>query len=67
MSHGNRSDMMKLVKKAKSAGCHTERTGTSHWKITTPNGTVIITSFSPGNQGAYRQTLKKLKNAGVEL
>jgi hypothetical protein len=59
--------MMKLVKKAKSKGCQVERTGTSHWKITTPSGLVIVTSFSPSNPGPYRDTLKALKKAGVQL
>lgn len=62
---GHRSDMIKLVKLAKSKGCTAERTGSGHWKITTPGGAVIITSFSPKNPGAYRDTIRALRKAGV--
>lgn len=64
---GHRSDMMKLVKKAKSAGCTVERTGSGHWRIITPNNTVLTASFSPTSPGAYRDTIKALRKAGVSL
>ena len=64
---GHRSDMMKLVKKAKSKGCHIERAGNGHWRITTPNGTVLTASFSPTSPGAYRDTIRELRKAGVAL
>lgn len=59
--------MMKLVKQAKKQGCTVERTGSGHWKITTPSGTVLVTSFSPSNPGAYRDTIRALRKAGVSL
>jgi hypothetical protein len=62
---GHRADMMKLVKLAKKAGCTAIRTGTGHWKITTPSGAVIITSFSPSTAGAYRDTVRALRREGV--
>lgn len=65
MSH--RGDMMKLVKLAKKHGCTVERTGSGHWKITTPSGLTIVTSFSPSNPGPYRDTVRYLKKAGVLL
>ena len=64
---GHRSDMMKLVKKAKSQGCTVERTGGGHWRITTPSNTVITASFSPSKPGAYLRTLRDLRKAGVSL
>jgi hypothetical protein len=64
---GHRSDMMKLVKKASSKGCTVERAGNGHWKITTPNGTVVTASFSPKYGGAYRDTIRDLRRAGVPL
>lgn len=64
---GHRSDMMKLVKKAKKAGCSAERTGSGHWRIVAPNGTLITTSFSPSNPGSYRDAIRALRKAGVEL
>jgi hypothetical protein len=64
---GHRSDMMKLVKKAKKAGCSTERAGSGHWRIVAPNGTLITASFSPSNPGSYRDTIRALRKAGVEL
>lgn len=65
MSH--RADMMKLIKLAKKAGCTVERTGSGHWKITTPSGAVLITSFSPSSPIPYRDTVQHLKKAGVKL
>jgi len=62
---GHRSDMMKLMKRAKKHGCIVERTGGGHWKITTPSGAVITTSFSPSNPGPYRDTLRALQKEGV--
>ena len=64
---GHRSDMMKLIKRAKKNGCSAERTGSGHWRITTPSNQVIIASFSPSNPGAYRDTIRDLRRAGVEL
>lgn len=64
---GHRSDMMKLVKVAKKRGCSVERTGSGHWKITTPSGVVLVTSFSPSNPGAYRDVIRALRKAGVSL
>ena len=64
---GHRSDMMKLVKKAKSQGCTVEKDGRSHWKITTPNGQKFHASFSPRSPGAYRDLLRDLRKAGVSL
>jgi hypothetical protein len=64
---GHRADMMKLVKKAKSKGCDVVRAGNGHWKITTPNGTVLTASFSPTSPGAYRDTIRDLRKAGVSL
>jgi hypothetical protein len=59
--------MMKLVKQAKSKGCEVERSGSGHWKIMCPNGTLITASFSPSRPGAYRDTIKALRKAGVPL
>ena len=64
---GHRSDMMKLIRRAEKQGCISERLANGHWKITTPSGVVIRTSFSPSNPGAYRVTLRDLRKAGVEL
>ena len=64
---GHRGDMMKLIKLAKKQGCTTERTGSGHWRITTPSGESIVTSFSPSNGGAYRITIRALRKAGVSL
>ena len=64
---GHRSDMMKLIKKAKSKGCAVERSGSGHWRITTPDGTTIYASFSPTRAGAYRDTIRDLRKAGVPL
>ena len=58
---------MKLVKLAKKKGCSAQRTGSGHWRITTPSGVTIITSFSPSNPGAYRDTIQALRKAGVPL
>lgn len=64
---GHRADMMKLLKKAKKAGCTYERTGSGHWMIITPSGTTILCAFSPRTSGAYRQTITNLRKAGVQL
>lgn len=64
---GHRADMMKLVKKAKSKGCSVERSGSGHWKIVCPDGTLITASFSPTTPGAYRDTIRDLRKAGVDL
>ena len=65
MSH--RADMMKLMRLVKKKGCSVERTGSGHWKITTPSGTPVFASFSPSNPGAYHDAIKKLQKAGVKL
>jgi hypothetical protein len=64
---GHRSDMMKLIKLAKKHGCTAERTGSGHWKIVCPNGSTLTASFSPSRPGAYRDTIKALRKAGVPL
>lgn len=64
---GHRSDMMKLIKKAKSQGCSVERSGNGHWRITTPKGGIVMASFSPRTPGAYRDTIRDLRKAGVQL
>lgn len=64
---GHRSDMMKLVKRASKMGCTVEKDGRSHWKITTPSGVVLHASFSPRTPGAYRDTIRDLRRAGVPL
>lgn len=64
---GHRADMMKLLKKAKKAGCSVERTGSGHWMITTPSGRTILCAFSPRTAGAYRGTINALRKAGVKL
>ena len=64
---GHRSDMMKLVKQAKRKGCTVVRSGNGHWKITTPDGTNLYASFSPTSPGAYRDTIRDLRKAGVSL
>ena len=67
MASGHRADMMKLVKKARKKGCDVERTGSGHWRITTPDGAVVTASFSPSCPGAYRDTIRDLRKAGVDL
>lgn len=64
---GHRADMMKLVKKAEKKGCEVERTGSGHWKIVCPDGTVLTASFSPRNPGPHRDILRALRKAGVDL
>ena len=64
---GHRSDMMKLLKKAKKQGCEVERLRNGHWRVTTPNGTIFTAPFSPHNPGGYRDTIRALRQAGVEL
>jgi hypothetical protein len=64
---GHRADMMKLVKLAKKNGCSVQRTGNGHWGITTPSGAYIVASFSPRTPGAYRDTIRDLRKAGVSL
>lgn len=64
---GHRADMMKLVKKARSKGCDVERSGNGHWRITTPSGVTVYASFSPTSPGAYRDTIRDLRKAGVSL
>jgi len=64
---GHRADMMKLLKQVQKQGCTVERTGSGHWRITTPNGAVLITSFSPKTAGVLRSTIRRLKKEGIEL
>jgi predicted RNA binding protein YcfA (HicA-like mRNA interferase family) len=64
---GHRSDMRKLLNRAEKQGCTVERTGGGHWRITTPSGKKIVTSFSPKNAGAYRVTIRALKKEGLDL
>ena len=64
---GHRSDMMKLLRRAQKKGCVVERMHNGHWKIHTPGGAVLTTSFSPGNAGAYRVLIRELRKAGIEL
>ena len=64
---GHTSDMRKLMRRAKKAGCTVTRTGGGHYKIITPNGTRIICSFSPRDNGAYRDTLRDLRRDGVQI
>lgn len=64
---GHRADMMKLVKQARKNGCHIERSGNGHWRITAPSGATIYASFSPTSPGAYRDTIRELRKAGVSL
>ena len=59
--------MRKLLKLAEKQGCITERLGSGHWRVVTPSGVVITTSFSPASPGVYRITLHKLRKAGVDL
>lgn len=65
MSH--RGDMIKLIKLVKKAGCTVDRTGSGHWKITTPSGVTVITAFSPSKSSSYRNAVHDLKKAGVKL
>jgi len=64
---GHRSDMMKLVKKAGKHGCTVTRLGNGHWLILTPSGQRITAPFSPSRPGAYRDTVRDLRRAGVKL
>lgn len=64
---GHRADMMKLIKRAQKKGCSAERTGSGHWRITTPSGEVLTASFSPSSPGSLRDTIRDLRRAGVEL
>jgi len=64
---GHRADMMKLLKQIRKKGCTVERTGSGHWRITTPNGASLITSFSPKTPGALRDITRRLKKEGIEL
>ena len=65
MSH--RSDMMKLIKSVKKQDCLVERASSGHWKITTPNGTKVIASFSPTTSNGVRDVIRYLQKAGVKL
>ena len=62
-----RADMMKLVKKASKLGCTVERTGSGHWRITTPEGVVIPAPFSPSKPGTCTRIRRELQKAGVRL
>ena len=64
---GHRADMMKLLKRIQKQGCTVERTGSGHWRIITPNGAVLTTSFSPKTPGALRDVTRRLKKEGVQL
>jgi hypothetical protein len=59
--------MKKLLRLAQKQGCTMQRLGSGHWRIVTPSGAVIVTSFSPAGPGAYRITLHELRKAGVDL
>ena len=64
---GHRSDMLKLMRVLKKKGCVVTKLGSGHWRIITPNGTRLTTSFSPRTPGALRSTLRDLRKAGVDV
>lgn len=65
MSH--RADMAKLMRKLKQLDCEVDRTRGGHWKITTPNGAVVIAAFSPRAPGSVNATIQRLRKEGVPL
>lgn len=63
-----RSEMGKLIRKARKAGCHVEQAKRGgHWKITTPDGQLIVAPFSPGTHRGVRDTIARLKAAGITI
>lgn len=62
-----RSEIMKLIKAAKRAGCEVEQSRNGHWKIRTPNGSLVVAPFSPRTHRGVRDTVARLKAAGVKL
>ena len=65
---GQRSEMGKLIRAIRRAGCSVEqpRRG-GHWKITTPDGQLIIAAFSPRSQRAIINTKQRLRAAGIKI
>jgi predicted RNA binding protein YcfA (HicA-like mRNA interferase family) len=64
MAMKNRGEMMKLVKRAEKQGFDVRRTGSGHWKVTSPDGKgMTVLSFSP-KTGGTRQSVKQLTAIG---
>lgn len=57
---------MKLVKKLRGQGFSVDRTGSGHWKVTSPAGEgPVIMGFSPSGKGLHK-TLKRLESIGFQ-
>lgn len=63
-----RSEMGKLIKAARKQGCTIEQAKRGgHWKIRTPDGQLIVAPFSPGTHRGVRDTIARLKAAGITI
>lgn len=62
----SRAENMKLVRRLKSAGFLVVRTGSGHWKVTSPEGKgSVIMGFSPRGKGRH-DTMKRLREIGYK-
>ena len=62
----SRAESMKLVKRLRSAGFVVVRTGSGHWKVTSPEGKgPVIMGFSPRAKGRHA-TMKRLREIGYK-
>lgn len=60
----DRAETMRLVKDLRKQGFEVVRTGSGHWKVSSPKrGGHVIMGFSPNHSGKHR-TLKRLAELG---
>ena len=61
----SRAETMKLVKALRKQGFTVERTGSGHWKVTSPRGGITTIGFSPSYVG-LKLAMKRLRELGFK-
>jgi predicted RNA binding protein YcfA (HicA-like mRNA interferase family) len=56
-------DLARLLRQASACGWQLVRTRKSHWLLRHPSGAVVVTSGTPSDQRALRNTRAQLRRA----
>ena len=60
-------DSRAVIRRAMRAGCDVEITGSTHVRITTPSGEVVMTGLTSSSRFAHKALRGALRRAGVAV
>lgn len=63
----DKKEIKALVRRLVRAGCTVTVTGGCHYKVTAPNGSVVILARTPSDPRSHLNQLARLRRVGVEL